>query len=247
MNWAISKYEDAILKFAIGIRLNIFKTPRTVKRDGDRDIQCCRCEEKNPGMAHIMCGCRKGTGWRYMNKRHRAICDAVASAIREEIMGVHIRDDERILKTCGELTDAEGALKRPDLMYESFVTKKGKTRKIYNLTEITSSWAWEGTLDAAYEAEVRKYTQVQIRFQQAMPEYDEVVLNVIVVSPSGVFLRRSQKGFAVATMLPRNRLATHARFIVDAATTQAHEHYGAYCNALSQAKCQRSAFQVQPR
>jgi hypothetical protein len=41
LNWAISKYDDAILKFVIGIRLNSLKTPRTVKRDGDMDIQCC--------------------------------------------------------------------------------------------------------------------------------------------------------------------------------------------------------------
>jgi hypothetical protein len=38
LNWAISKYDDAILNFAIGIRLNMLKTPRIIKRDGDRDI-----------------------------------------------------------------------------------------------------------------------------------------------------------------------------------------------------------------
>jgi hypothetical protein len=43
---------------------------------------------------------------------------------------------------------------------------------------------------------------------------------------------RSQKDFAIATMLPRNRLAAHASFLVDAAVTKAHEHYGAYCKAL---------------
>jgi hypothetical protein len=44
MNWAVSKLDDAILKFVIGIRINMLKTPRTVKRDGDRDIQWCWCE-----------------------------------------------------------------------------------------------------------------------------------------------------------------------------------------------------------
>jgi hypothetical protein len=144
----------------IGIRLNSLKTPRTVKRDGDRDIQCCWCKEQNQDMAHIMGGCRDGNGWRFMNKRHRAICDAVAAAVREGVSGVHIRDDEQIGKICAEITTEEGALKRPDLMYETFVTKKGKTKKIFNLTEITSPWAWEDSLDRAYEAKVRKYTPV---------------------------------------------------------------------------------------
>jgi hypothetical protein len=52
MNWAISKYDDPILKFAIGIQMNMLNTPRTVKRDGDRDIQCCWCDELNTDMAH---------------------------------------------------------------------------------------------------------------------------------------------------------------------------------------------------
>jgi hypothetical protein len=74
---------------------------------------------------------------------------------------------------------------------------------------------------------------VQIKLQQAHPEYNEVRLNVIVVSPSGVFPMRSQKDFAIPTLLPRNRLAAHTRFVVDAAITSAHKHYGAYCTALA--------------
>jgi hypothetical protein len=93
LNWAISKYDDAILKFAIGIRLNQLRTPRTVKRDRDREIQCCWCNDMNPDMSHIMCNCREGNGWTYINKRHRVICDAVAPAVREGIKGAHIRDD----------------------------------------------------------------------------------------------------------------------------------------------------------
>jgi hypothetical protein len=42
-----------------------------------------------------------------------------------------------------------------------------------------------------------------------------------------------QKDFAIATMLPRNRLAVHARNVVDAAIMTAFEHYGAYCKALA--------------
>jgi hypothetical protein len=144
LSWAISKYDDPILKFAIGIRLNMLKTPRTTKRDGDRNIQCCWCEEQNPDMAQIMCNCRAGKGWSFMNKRHRAIVDAVAAAIRKGIKNVHIRDDERIKNICAAITDEEGGLKRPDLMYESFITRQGKTRRIFNMTEITSPWAWEG-------------------------------------------------------------------------------------------------------
>jgi hypothetical protein len=59
------------------------------------------------------------------------------------------------------------------------------------------------------------------------------MVNVIVVSPSGVFPVSSQKEFAIATYLPRNHLVAHARMIVDAAITQAHEHYGCYCKALA--------------
>jgi hypothetical protein len=158
----------------------------------------------------------------------------VAAAIREGIKGVHIRDDVRIAKICATLTDEDGALKRPDLMYESFITKRGKAKGIYNLAEITSLWAWENKLEEAYEHKIRKYTPLQIKFRQKMSRiYDEVRLNAIVVSRSCVFLPRSQKDFAIATMLPRNRLAAHARMVVDAAITQAHEHYGIYWKALS--------------
>jgi hypothetical protein len=233
MNWAISKMDDAVLKFVIGIRLNMLRTPRIVKRDGDRDIQCCWCPEKNPGMAHIICNCLNGHGFRYMNKRHRAIVDAVAAAVREGIKGVHIREDERIGRICAEMTDDEGALKRPDLMYESFITKKTKTKKIFSLTEITSPWTWEHSLERAYQKKVEKYEPVRIRFHQLNSEYHEVRLNIIVVSPSGVFPMQSQKDFAIATMLPRNRLAAHARCVVDATIYNAYEHYGAYCKPLA--------------
>jgi hypothetical protein len=232
MNWAVSKYDDAILKFAVGIRLNMLKTPRATRRDGCRDIQCCWCNEQNPDMAHIMYNCRAGKVWTYMNKRNRAIVDAVAAAIRKGIPKVHIRDDERIKNICAAIPDDEGGLKRPDLMYESFITKKGKTKKIFNMTEITSPWAWEGSLDRACDKKVRKYAPVQVGFQQENPEYHEVRLNVIVVSPSGVFPMRSQKDFAIATMLTRSDLAVHSRCVVDAAITSAFEHYGAYCKAL---------------
>jgi hypothetical protein len=117
-------------------------------------------------------------------------------------------------------------------MYESFLTKNGKTKKIFNMTEITSPWAWKDSLERAYEKKVRKYTQVQIRFQQENPEYQEVRLNVVVVSPSGVFPMQSQKDFAIATILSRSKLAAHARCVVDAAISSAFEHYGAYCKAL---------------
>jgi hypothetical protein len=232
LNWAISKYDDAILKFAIGIRLNTLKTPRTTKRDSSRDIQCCWCDELNPDMAHIMCNCRQ-KGWSFINKRHRAIVDAVKSAIRKGYPGVRIADDECVGRLCAEMTDEEGALKRPDLMYETFITKKGKTKKIFNMTEITSPWSWKDSLQEAYNKKVRKYETVRAAFQSKHPDiYDEVRLNIIVVSPSGVFPMQSQKDFAVATGLKRGDLAAHARCVVDAAITSAFEHYGAYCRAL---------------
>jgi hypothetical protein len=49
------------------------------------------------------------------------------------------------------MTTEEGALKRPNLMYESFITKKRKTKKIFNMTEITSPWVWENSLKRAYD------------------------------------------------------------------------------------------------
>jgi hypothetical protein len=136
MNWATSKYDDAVLKFAIGIRLNMLKTPRTVHRDGDRDIQCCWCGEMNPDMAHIMCNCKgNGRGWHFMKKRHEAIVQAVEKAIRKGHGGkVNIREDDTIKSICSSITDGQGGLKRPDLMYESFVTKRGVTKKIFNMT-----------------------------------------------------------------------------------------------------------------
>jgi hypothetical protein len=233
LNWALSKYDDAILKFAVGIRLNMLKTPRTIKRDGDRDIQCCWCEAKNPDMAHIMTGCKSGPDWKLMNKRHRAIVDAVAAAVREGCRGVHIRDDVRIVDICASIRDEDGGLKRSDLMYETAITSRGKTKKIFNMTEITCPWEYEDSLVRAYEEKRRKYTPVQIRFQQEHEGiYDEVRLNIIVVSRSGVFLPASQRDFAIATMLPRGRLAAHQRMVVDAPITNAHEHYGCYCRAL---------------
>jgi hypothetical protein len=80
-------------------------------------------------MAHIMCGCRDGNGWRFMNKRRRAICDAVAAGVREGVKGVHIRDDAQIGKICAEVAPEEGALKRPDLITKSLSRRKGKRRR----------------------------------------------------------------------------------------------------------------------
>jgi hypothetical protein len=157
LNWATSKYGDAILRFAIGIRLNTPKTLRTLKRDRAQDIQCVWCKEQNQDMAHIMTDCRGGTGWRYVMKRHRAIEDAVKAATREGIKDVHIQDDVRVSQICASITNEEGALKRPDLMYESTVMKKHKTLKIFNLTEITSLWSFENSLERAYQKKFEKY------------------------------------------------------------------------------------------
>jgi hypothetical protein len=112
LNWATSKYDDAVLRFAIGIRLNMLKTPRTVHRDGDRDIRCCWCDEMNPDMAHIMCNCKKGRGWNFMNRRQRAIVDAVAKAIRKGHGGkVNIRDDVTLNSLCAAIDTDHGGLK----------------------------------------------------------------------------------------------------------------------------------------
>jgi hypothetical protein len=76
-------------------------------------------------MAHIMCNCKGGRGWHFMNRRHRAIVDAVSAAIRKGHGGkVHIKDDVTINSLCAAIDSDHGGLKRPDLMYESFITKK---------------------------------------------------------------------------------------------------------------------------
>jgi hypothetical protein len=234
LNWATSKYDDAVLRFAIGIRLNMLKTPRTVHRDGDRDIQCCWCEKLNPDMAHIMCDCKGGRGWYLMNRRHRAIVDAVSAAIRKGHGGkVHIKDDVTIRSLCAAIDNKHGGLKRPDLMYESFITKKGVTKKIFNMTEITSPWAFDDSVLRAFRFKHEKYDPIALQFHQLHPsEYSEVRVNVIVVSPSGVFPEESQKEFAIATHLKRGDLAAHSRFVVDAAITSAFDHYGTYCKAM---------------
>jgi hypothetical protein len=71
--------------------------------------------------------------------------------------------------------------------------------------------------------------------------YDEIRLDITVVPPSGVFLKKSQKDFAIAACLPRNRIAFHARNIVDAAITKARYHYGAYRKAYNLHESVRSS------
>jgi hypothetical protein len=106
---------------------------------------------------------------------------------RREGKGKAQLDDQTIHSICAEIDKDHGGLKRPDLMYESYITSKGKTKKIFNMTEITSPWAWQGSLKRAYEFKKEKYTPVQVQFRDAKVDiYDEVRLNVIVVSPSGV-------------------------------------------------------------
>jgi hypothetical protein len=117
-------------------------------------------------------------------------------------------------------------------MYESFVTKRGVTKKIFNMTEITSPWAFEDSVMRAFRFKHEKYDPIALQFGQLNPGYSEVRVNVIVVSPSGVFPEDSQKEFAIATHLKRGDLATHARYVVDAAITSAFEHYGTYCKAM---------------
>jgi hypothetical protein len=110
------------------------------------------------------------------------------------------------------------------------------------MTEITSPWAWQGSLQRAYDFKKEKYTPVQALFRDKKGDiYDEVRLNVIVVSPSGVFPMESQKDFAIATGLARGDLAAHARFVVDAAISSAFEHYGAYCKAMGYSENVRGA------
>jgi hypothetical protein len=172
-----------------------------------------------------MTGC-KGRGLQLITMRNRRIADAVAKAVREGIKGVVIRDDEQVKKICAEITTKEeGALKRPDLMYVSTIQKKnGIPKRILNLTEITSLWPWEDSLDREYKKKLEKYEPIRQRIQRGS-EYEDVKLHIIIVTPTGVSYQQSLKEFAAATHLPRNRLAFNARNVVDAAVYAAYEHY----------------------
>jgi hypothetical protein len=166
-----------------------------------------------------------------INARHRAIVNAVAKAVREGIKGVVIRDDERIKKFCQHLTQETGALLRPDLVYESYAVKRGKGHKISNLTEITSTWPWEDSLDRAYRKKREKCVRLKMETQKRR-EYSKARLHVIIVTPTGAVYQQSLKELAAATCLPRIRLEVHTRPIADAAADAAHDHYRQYCRAM---------------
>jgi hypothetical protein len=102
-----------------------------------------------------------------MNERHRDIVEAVKTAIREGNPRIHIQDDKRVADICACFKDDEGnALKRPDLMYETSVQKKGRTKRFSDRTETTCPWSWEGSLERAYMKKLEKYEPIRMKMQQ---------------------------------------------------------------------------------
>jgi hypothetical protein len=73
-------------------------------------------------------------------------------------------------------------------------------------------------------------------------QYDEIRLHIIGVTPTRILYRQSLKEFAKAAMLPRHRLAAHARSVVDAAICAAYNHYRTFGQEIKIHEGAKSAF-----
>jgi hypothetical protein len=165
-NWATSRYDDALLKFAIGARLYTLITPtrnKTLHTDAP-DITCPLCGRKmNPDLHHILSECEHG-GTATMLDGHNRVACAVRKAIEIGNPQAKIMEDKTFLSFCADLTPWLRRL-RPDLMFESSVEKTVRNRKIMEnniyLVEIATPWTYEGTnglaLKTAYDKKVAKY------------------------------------------------------------------------------------------
>jgi hypothetical protein len=140
-------------------------------------------------------------------ERHNRIGSAVLKAIKEGRSHVEVWEDKMANQYLSSFAHRLG-VKRPDLMYDSAFVKRGKKTKVINLCEITSPWPWLNSMQESYNHKVEKYVELRTQLQQNYPEV-EIRQHTIVVSPTGCMLKQSQKEFAAATALPRNRLAPH--------------------------------------
>jgi hypothetical protein len=221
LNWATSRYDDALLRFAVGGRLYAINTPGRLKKihpDSVCDMMCPMCGKvNNPDLYHILSECKHG-GPATMLDRHNRVACAVRKAIEIGNPKVKIAEDKTVLEFCPTLTD--GRRLRPDLTFESAELIRGKAQNTYHLVEITVPWSYEGengsALIGAYRKKVAKYQETIARIEREKPDY-KVTQTTIIVSPTGALLRESMEELVKVSKLPRNKLAIHARCIVDAA------------------------------
>jgi hypothetical protein len=145
LNWATSRYDDALLRFAIGARLYTLNTParnKSTHPDTAPDIPCPMCGQKlNPNLHHILCECKHG-GPATMLDRHNRVACAVRKAIEIGNPHAKILDDKNVRSICPNIEKGLSLL-RPDLMFESSRQIRGKYENIMYLVEIATLWSYE--------------------------------------------------------------------------------------------------------
>jgi hypothetical protein len=240
LNWATSRYDDSLLKFAVGARLYTLRTPAVNRRDfpDTGDIPCPMCSEKmNPDLHHILSECKHG-GPATMIDRHNRVACAVRKAIEIWNPQAKIMEDKTALSFCADLAPGLRRL-RPDLMFESAIEKTVCNKKIVEntiyLVEIATPWTCEGTngstLKIAYDKKVTKYQPLIADIERKKPGY-KCIQATIIVSPTGAFYRQPQDEFAKVSKLARGNHAVHKRCIVDACVQGAYEQWRQFGHKL---------------
>jgi hypothetical protein len=176
LNWATSRYDDALLGFAIGARLYTINTPGRLKKihpDTWCDIKCQLCGlETNPDLFHILSECQHG-GPATMLDRHNRVAYAVRKAIEIGNPKVKISEDKTVLGFCTTLTD--GRRLRPDLTFESAEIIRGRTQNTFHFVEIAVPWSYEGqngsALISACRKKVGKYQETIAELERKKPGY----------------------------------------------------------------------------
>jgi hypothetical protein len=144
-NWATSRYDDALLRFAIGARLYTLVTPGRLKRiepDSVVDISCPMCGKvANPDLFHILFECKHGGPATMLDRHNRVVC-AVRKSIEIRNPNAKIAEDKAVREFAPLLAD--GRRLRPDLIVESAIKSRGKIQNMFHLVEITTPWSYEG-------------------------------------------------------------------------------------------------------
>jgi hypothetical protein len=100
LKWATSRYDDALLRFAVGARLYTLSTPGRLKKlhtDSVCDIPCRMCGKvKNPDLFHILSECKHGGPTTMLDIHNRVAC-AVRKAIEIGNPQAKIAEDKTVL------------------------------------------------------------------------------------------------------------------------------------------------------
>jgi ribonuclease HI len=238
MNWATSRYDDALLRFAIGARLYTLNTPNRNKLlhpETAPDIPCPMCGKcNNPNLHHILSECMHG-GPATMLDRHNRVACAVRKAIEIGNPNAKVLDDKTVSSFVPEIEHGLRQ-KRPDLMFESAEKRGRKTINKMYLVEIATPWSYEdeehSALQVSYDKKVRKYAPIIADIERKRPGVSCEQIT-IVVSPTGAFMRESQEEFAKVSKLTGGKLAIHKRCIVDAAIQGAYEQWRQFGRKLA--------------